>query len=174
MKRNSFVTVAALLAALGIGPVGVAGAQSAPSSATFVRHAAQGGLAEVALGRLAERRAQNSSVNDFAQRMVTDHSRANRELMRIASRRGYTVPQRTDADQRAMRMRLSRMSGDRFDRAYARAMVRDHDTDVAMFRQYARYGRDPALRSWASRTLQTLRDHQRHARRMAREVGVDA
>src|SRR4051794_35823757 len=47
---------------------------------TFVKKAAQGGLAEVELGRLATERAASPDVKKFGQRMVDDHSKANDQL----------------------------------------------------------------------------------------------
>src|SRR5581483_8855131 len=42
----------------------------------FVRKAAQGGIAEVELGKLATQKASSDEVKKFGQRMVDDHSKA--------------------------------------------------------------------------------------------------
>src|SRR5690349_13091189 len=52
-----------------------------PDDRSFVEKAAVGGKAEVELGQLALQKAQNDQVKQFAQRMVTDHSQANSELV---------------------------------------------------------------------------------------------
>lgn len=46
----------------------------------WVTKAAQGGLAEVELGKLAVSRASSDAVRQFGQRMLDDHTRANDEL----------------------------------------------------------------------------------------------
>src|ERR1043166_3385270 len=51
----------------------------------FVMEAAMGGLAEVEMGRLAAQKGATDEVRQFGQRMVDDHSKANEELMRVAS-----------------------------------------------------------------------------------------
>jgi putative membrane protein len=61
---------------------------------------------------------------------------------------------------------LSKLSGGAFDRAYARDMVQDHIHDVAAFKQEANYGKDPAIKAFASATLPTLTDHLKMARDM--------
>jgi len=43
----------------------------------FIHEAAMGGMAEVEIGRVAERNAQNPQVKQFGARMVKDHDAAN-------------------------------------------------------------------------------------------------
>src|SRR5207237_946016 len=54
--------------------------QAVATDRTFVTNAAEGGMAEVELGQLATNKATNPDVKQFAQRMVTDHGKANDEL----------------------------------------------------------------------------------------------
>jgi uncharacterized protein (DUF305 family) len=77
----------------------IAGVASAAQSNTltkgdraFIEKAAKGGVAEVELGNLAQQKAQNQQVKDFAARMVQDHSKANEELKSIASAKGVAGP----------------------------------------------------------------------------------
>ena len=142
------------------------------STAEFVQQAAQGGMAEVSLGILARRRASDQDVRDFADQMVQDHLQANRELDRLAARKGFSVPNRLDMQHRMTLARLRRWTGDTFDRQYMREMVRDHMRTVALFREYARDGGDPDLRAWANRTLPTLLEHRRMADETAGTVNA--
>ena len=66
---------------------------SSEADQTFVREAAEGGMTEVALGRLALERASGAEVKQFARRMIDDHAQANQELMRLAQSKGVTLPQ---------------------------------------------------------------------------------
>jgi putative membrane protein len=58
----------------------------------FVMEAAQGGMEEVSLGHMAVDKATNPDVKQFAQRMIDDHSKANSELMALASQKGVNLP----------------------------------------------------------------------------------
>jgi predicted outer membrane protein len=69
-----------------------AGAKLNNEDRKFITDAAHGGMAEVALGRLALERASSDEVKQFAQRMIDDHTRANEELMKLASSKGVTLP----------------------------------------------------------------------------------
>src|SRR4051794_36516517 len=57
----------------------------------FVMDAAKGGLAEVELGQLASQKASSDQVKQFAQRMVTDHGKANDELKSLAQSKQITL-----------------------------------------------------------------------------------
>ena len=49
-------------------------------------------MSEVELGQLAAQRASDPQVKQFAQRMVTDHGKANDELKQIAARKNVQLP----------------------------------------------------------------------------------
>jgi putative membrane protein len=165
-----------LVAALGVlGFAGVAGAESSGTftdvnDRKFVEEAASGGMAEVKLGKLALERAQSKDVRDFARQMIDDHSRADRELGRIASRKNMALPSEIDTQHLAEYQRLSRLSGAEFDRAYMDLMATDHDTDVEAFRKMATSATDDGLRSWVAKTLPTLIDHQQRAHRISDRI----
>ncbi len=55
------------------------------SDRQFIESAALAGTTEVELGQLAQQRAVDDQVKQFAARMVEDHGKNNEELKRIAS-----------------------------------------------------------------------------------------
>jgi putative membrane protein len=126
---------------------------------TFIMKAAQGGMAEVELGKLAQANASSDAVKQFGQRMVDDHSKANDELKRIAADKGVTLPSGPDAKSQATKDRLSKLTGKEFDRAYMEDMVKDHREDVAEFKKEANSGKDSEVKGFASKTLPTLEEH---------------
>jgi putative membrane protein len=58
----------------------------------FVKEAAKSGMMEVQMGNLGVQKAQNEQVKQFAQKLLTDHTRANQELKQFASTKGLTLP----------------------------------------------------------------------------------
>jgi len=140
----------------------------------FARKAAVGGLAEVQMGQMAADKASDPDVKAFAQRMVTDHGKANDELHQIASTKGWTLPAGLDAKHHAAMMRLGRFHGAAFDRQYMNAMVADHNADVAAFRVYSKSGADVDLKTWAGTTLPTLEEHQKMSKETAAKLGRSA
>ena len=99
----------------------------------FMNKAAQGGMAEVELGKLAASKGANADVKKFGQQMVDDHSKANSELKTVAASKSITLPTEVNAEQKAMMDKLSKLSGAAFDKEYVKGMVEDHEKDVADF-----------------------------------------
>jgi putative membrane protein len=136
----------------------------------FVTEAAMGGMAEVELGQLASDKAQSDQVKQFAQRMVTDHGKANDELKSLAQRKNITLPTEVGAKHKATKDRLSKLSGSAFDRAYMQEMVADHRKDVSEFQRESRSGKDPDVKAWAAQTLPTLQEHMQLAQSASRNA----
>jgi len=132
----------------------------------FAKKAAQGGMAEVKLGQLAEEKAQSGEVKKFGERMVEDHTKANDQLKEVAMKENINLPSDLDPKDEAKYESLSKLSGPQFDKAYSRAMVKDHAQDIAEFRREATNGQKPDLKRFASETLPTLQSHLRQARQM--------
>ena len=181
--RNAVLT-AAVAGLISLGAVAQSpdktssqGSQSASSSAgssqlsaadqNFVKKAAQGGMAEVELGKLATQKASSDDVKKFGQRMVDDHSKANDQLKQIAGNKGVSLPTDLDAKDQALKDRLSKLDGEQFDRAYMKNMVHDHTKDVSEFRKESTSAKDSDLKSFASQTLPTLEDHLKQAKSIA-------
>lgn len=134
--------------------------------ATFVKKAALDGMTEVQLGKIAASKAQDDEVKQFAQRMVTDHGKANEELESIAKQKGMKVPTRLDTEHQSMVQSLNAKSGAAFDRAYSEHMDAAHARAVALF-QGAVTGSDPDLAAFAKKTLPTLEQHKKMATHLA-------
>lgn len=137
----------------------------------FVMKAAQGGKMEVELAQLGVEQASSEAVKNFAQRLVTDHTNANQELMQIASRKGVQIPE-ASMNKNKDKEKFAKMQGAAFDRAFMQHMVKDHQKDIAMFEKESNSGSDPDVKAFASKTLPTLREHLEQARSVASSVGV--
>ncbi len=137
---------------------------------TFIKKAAEGGLAEVELGQLAAQKASSPEVKQFGQRMVDDHSKANDQLKQVASQKGVTVPDKLTAKDAATKAKLEKLSGEAFDRAYMKDMVSDHTKDVSEFQDASQTARDPDVKDFVSKTLPTLQEHLNQAQSIAPKV----
>ena len=125
----------------------------------FAMKAAQGGMAEVEMGNLAQQHGMSLAVKDLGKKLVDDHTKANNELRDIAAREGITLPTEMGSKQRKSIDRLSKLSGAEFDREFLKEAVRDHKEDISEFQKEIDKGTDPALKNLASNYLSILQDH---------------
>ncbi|MGI9072982.1 MAG: DUF4142 domain-containing protein [Bryobacteraceae bacterium] len=125
----------------------------------FAMKAAQGGVAEVQMGKMAAEKASSPDVKAFGRQMVDDHTKANDDLNSVAEKKRMTLPTDMNAHQQDSYSKLRRLSRDEFDRAYVKDMVKDHEEDVKEFQKEANKGKDDDIKGFASRTLPVLQQH---------------
>lgn len=128
-------------------------------SFNYMKSAAEGGMTEVALGKLAASKANSPEVKAFGQKMVADHTKINDDLKAVAAKRKVTLPTEMNAKQKEMMDKLSKLSGADFDKEYVGDMVDDHEEDVDAFQTQADSGNDPDVKAFAARNLPTIKSH---------------
>jgi len=139
--------------------IAAAAEDSPPPPAVFVEKAAQDGMTEVELAKIALDRSQNTAIRKFAQRMVTDHGKANQELASIAKTKGIEVPASLDTEHREVVDKLQANEGSAFDIEYSRHMNMDHTMAITLFEAEANAS-DKDFASFAKKTLPTLKEHK--------------
>ena len=139
-----------------------AGVAADEGDAKFAVDAANGGMAEVALGKLAEGKAVNAKVKEFAAMMVADHTKANDELMALAQSKNITLPQAVSTEKQAVMDELTKKSGNDFDKAYVDQMVDDHKKTISLFEDASKNAKDADIKAFVDKTLPTLRTHLEH------------
>lgn len=137
----------------------------------FVKEAANGGLAEVELGKTAQEKGQSQAVKDFGKKMVEDHGKANEKLKTLASSKGITLSSELKGEEKKHVEKLSALSGAEFDKAYTEHMIKDHRKDIAAFRKESKEGQDADIKAFATDTLPTLREHLKTIRQVAMDSG---
>jgi putative membrane protein len=160
-----------LAASLLILPLG---AYAAAPDATFYKHAAEGGIAEVELGNLALKKSATPGVQEYASMMVKDHQAANEKLQSIADSKSIKLPTSASVAQMATKAKLDVLTGETFDKSYIKAMIKDHETTIAAFRHEAAVGQDPDAKAFAKATLPTLKEHLKKIQALASASGVTA
>lgn len=127
----------------------------------FVTKVADSGQAEVELAQLAADRATSPDVKQFAQRLVTDHTKVNQELMSMASTKRVEI-EKDEGKDRFYR-RLSNKSGSDFDREFVEHMIDSHENSIKMFEKTSQDAKDEDVRSFASKHVGHLREHLQQA-----------
>jgi putative membrane protein len=139
---------------------------------TFIKDAASGGMMEVELGRVAQQNGKSQAVKDFGKKMETDHGAANDELKSLVSQKNAMVPAQMEKKEKGMVDKMTKLTGDEFDKKYMAAMVADHKKDIKKFKAASKKAKDPDLKAWVDKTLPTLEQHLQLATETAHKVGA--
>jgi putative membrane protein len=131
----------------------------------FLIKAAQGGMMEVEAARLAQEKATNNEIKEYARKLEQDHSKANEQLKALAAQKNVDLPADV-GPHRAMLDKVKGMSGDEFDKQWVKMIVKDHKKDVNEFQKETTRSMDSDVRSFASATLPTLQEHLRQAQEL--------
>ncbi len=124
----------------------------------FLREAIQGNLAEVDMGRLAQKRSRNEEIKNFGDMLVQDHSEANTRANAVARQIGLNPPTRPSVKQRLSYGYYASLRGNTFDRQFVKHMVDDHKKDIQAYQAQAQSGTGPVA-DYAKQTLPTLEKH---------------
>jgi putative membrane protein len=125
----------------------------------FAKDAALGGMAEVELGKLATQKASRDDIKQFGQKIVDDHTKANDQLKELASKENIPIPDALDSKHQARIDKLSKLSGEDFDKAFVKDQLKDHQAEVRDFSAEAQSGTDANVKTFASNVLPTLQQH---------------
>jgi putative membrane protein len=178
MDRYRYLVSACVLgtAAFVCGPIASAQNTTNASSSDkkFVESALKGGNAEVKLGQLAAEKGNSEDVKQFGQKMVDDHTKLGEQMKQIAQQEGFKVPEGIPAKDKALESKLNSLSGDAFDRAYMKAMLKDHEKDLSDFKQEANSGNDTSIKDAASHGAQVISEHLQLAEQIAQKHGIEA
>ena len=133
--------------------------QVAAEDMHFMKDAAQSGMAEVKMGELASSNAESQPVKDLAQKLVADHGKVNEELKQLATKKSVMLPDAVTEQQKTMLQHLSSLKGTEFDSAFKQHAVENHQKSVDTFKAASEKAKDVDIKTFAARTLPTLKLH---------------
>ena len=136
-----------------------AAAFAAAPDASFYKTLAQGGIAEVEAGTLAQQKGADPKVKDFGAMMVKDHSAANEQLKALAAGKGIDLPGSSSTSQMATKAKLELLSGGTFDKSYVEDQVKAHRDTVDLLKKEIATGQDPDAKAFAQKVLPTVESH---------------
>lgn len=128
----------------------------------FVETASAKGLAEIETGRMALEEG-TSNVHAFAEQMIQDHSKANKELKEIARKGNLEVADDPTLMDRAKAMMLSVRDGESFDEAYIKNQINAHEETIELFERASQSG-NAEIQAFAKAKLPKLHEHLKMAK----------
>jgi putative membrane protein len=131
--------------------------QAGVYDALFAAEATEGHRTELTLSQLGAQRACDPWLKRFSLHMIEKNTRMSNEMKSLIDRKRIQVPATVDARSRFCALSLAGLSGEEFDRCYARAQYVAHTDAVAMFEAEAGRGADPDAKALAARVLPTIK-----------------
>ena len=164
MKASTITFTLGVAALVWVASSSLAADENANAPATamekiFIKKAADGGMTEVELGRLAAEKGGSDAVKDFGNEMVKDHSKINDNLKEVAAKMNIDLPTKVNAKHHATIEKMSGLSGAAFDNAYVPAMVSDHEKDIAEFEKADQQVKNADLKKFIEDSLPMMKDH---------------
>jgi putative membrane protein len=138
--------------------------QTDAESSQFLVKAADGGMAEVDMGNMANQKATNEKVKGYGAMLVKDHSAANEQVKALAAQRNVTLPATVSDDNKTRMDDVMKKTGKDFDKAYMDAMIKDHEKDIDMFKDASNKVNDAEVKAFVDNTLPKLQMHLDSAR----------
>lgn len=132
--------------------------------ASFVKVVTSSNAFEIESSKLAEQKAKDADVKEFAKQMIADHTMAGDELKK-AAKLGEDAP-KLSPKHAAMLELLKGASEQEFQPLYIDMQTTAHMEAVSLFATYAKGGDDPAIKDFAAKTLPKLEMHKVHVMRL--------
>lgn len=160
------ISLATLVAVAGIPAAGAQETKQEPKPYThaFLKNVGEMQQAEISLALLADGRAANQRVTQFAEHMIAIHKKLLQEVQELAAEKSVQVPTELSDEHKQKIKEFSQLSGHTFDRMYMRYILGDHQRDVQEFEDGMQTLEDSDVLHWTYRTLPMLRAHVEEAR----------
>ena len=160
MMIYRFASVSSGIAALmmSICPLQAASTVS-DADKSFVAMVSQGGMYEVALGKIAESKGSTQDIKDQGNTEAHDHDLVGTKLKSIAEAAGLEFPGKLNAEFQARLDKISALSGEKFDAAYIDDMKKIHEADGGAFAKEAKNGSNADLTAFAAETHRIVERH---------------
>ncbi|HJV79800.1 DUF4142 domain-containing protein [Noviherbaspirillum sp.] len=136
------------------------GASLSKADQNLMRDIAYSNLAEIEAAKVAQNKTKSDQVKTFAQKMIDDHTQAQKDLEQLAQSKGVTLPTEPDRKHQAELKKLSALEGDKFDKQYmSKGGVGDHRKTDNMLKKAEQRAKDPDLKALVAKIKPTVDEH---------------
>ncbi len=147
-----------------LAPVAIATETGLNSADTeFIQEEAASAVAMVRIASLGVKKSGRADIRTHAGAIIADRTQGIAEIAKLAGRKGVGLTAEIDANHANNYQTLRGMSGPRFDKNFLSAIVNGHTECIRNFEEAAERAVDEEVRSWAAKTLPSLRAHLERA-----------
>lgn len=133
----------------------------------FIEKAMESNVAEIQMGRLALEKSTDEQVRHFAIQMTDDHGKMLDELKQAAQQLNLPVPDEPSKGALKSMEKLKALSGNAFDQAYIKEMIKAHKEDDKSFKDEAKNTTSPQLKEMVTQDAQMIESHLQQVQQLA-------
>lgn len=161
-------------AGLYAAPVARAADPTPPSgdTAAVLGKLHHGNQMEIDMGKLAQEKGESKDIKAFGKALVKDHTAADKKVTALAKEQNIDLSANTPSMPMDEMNKLKGMSGAEFDRAFAQAMLDDHQKEVDDAKAAQERTTDPKLKKLLTATIPVLEKHRDTARKLVASTGA--
>ena len=157
--KNITQLAAATCAALTLATTGFAADAISREDKEFLKNAAEVGVTEVELGKLAVAKATTPELKALGARLVADHTASNQELIAIAKAKGVEMTLEPTAVQKKMLADFQARTGAEFDKELMEHSRKDHAKALHTFADAAADTKDADIKAFAMKNIAVMKEH---------------
>ena len=125
----------------------------------FMMSAAHSDQNEIQQSKMALAKGVTGMAKEMANKMIADHTKSTADLKKIAAKKGITLPADMDADHKAMKPAMEKLSGKAFEEKYLAQMVTDHQKTANTMMAHEKMTQDADLKAFIGKTLPVVQMH---------------
>ena len=173
LHRGGIALLLGMAAFLSGGAARAADTKAGADTASVLTKLHPSNQMAIAAGKMAEETGQSKDVKGFGKTLVTDHSAADKKVMKLAKDEKIDLPAAAPMPDAAMDKLKSAPATD-FDRMFAADMLEDHKKDIAEVKTARDKTADADLKALLSDLLPTLEKHLETAESIDKSGGSPA
>lgn len=143
------------------------------SDKAFLEKNSQGNLAEVELAKLALKKSQNADVRGFAQKMIQDHEKLERNMAPLLRKAGVQPSTSLNGEHQRLYDKLNGFRGKEFDTEYVKAMDKDHHEDLSDFQSEFNSTKDMELKTAVHKGEEVIAQHTKMIDGLSDKMGLN-
>lgn len=162
-------------ASTSTGEVAASSDISQMSDSNIVAKLDAGDKGEVELARLMETKATNDSVKAYAKKLVSDHTKSEKDVMNLERQAKLAEkPLKSDTTREAATHALSKLrsmsKGKALDSAFVQHEIEDHQHDIADAKAMQSQAKNDQLKNLIGQSIPTLQQHLDIAQRLSQQL----
>lgn len=125
----------------------------------FMMSAAHSDQNEIQQSKMALAKGVTGMAKTMADKMIADHAKSTADLKKIAAKKGITLPADMDAEHKAMKPAMEKLSGKDFEAKYLAQMETDHQKTANTMMAHEKMTKDADLKAFIGKTLPVVQQH---------------